>query len=104
MKPLLYGSHDNHSTTKCFFSNYYKNVVKNYPISNASWDHKFQFQDSKLCEIFVFDRFHFLIEKVHNSTKNCLKIQSVKEVMPIFLYQKLYFLEKHPFLVIIAKY
>ena len=28
MKPLLYSNHDNHLTTKCFFANYCKNVVK----------------------------------------------------------------------------
>ena len=28
IKPLLYGNHDNHSTTKYFFANYCKNVVK----------------------------------------------------------------------------
>ena len=36
MKPLLYGNHDNHSTTKSFFANYCKNVAKIFPISNVS--------------------------------------------------------------------
>ena len=51
MKPLLYGNHDNHSTITLFFANYCQNVVKNYPISNASSDYNFQRQDSKLFEI-----------------------------------------------------
>ena len=28
-----------------------KNVVKNHPISNASWVHNFQLQNPKLCEV-----------------------------------------------------
>ena len=28
MKSFMYGNHDNHSTTKCIFANYCKNVVK----------------------------------------------------------------------------
>ena len=46
IKPLLYGNHDNHLTTKCFLPN-----IKDHPISNASLDCNFQLQDSKLSEV-----------------------------------------------------
>ena len=46
-----HGSHDNHSTTKCFLAISSKNVVKNHPISNASRVHNFQFQNPKLCKV-----------------------------------------------------
>ena len=48
MKSRLHGNHDNHSTTKWFFAIFSKNVVKNDPISNASWVHNFQLQNSKV--------------------------------------------------------
>ena len=51
IKPLLHGNHDNHSTIKCFFAIYCKNVVKNHPISNTFWDHNLQLQDPKPCEV-----------------------------------------------------
>ena len=49
--PPLYGNHDNHSTIKCFFDNYWKNETKKHPIPNASWDYDFQSQNSKFCEL-----------------------------------------------------
>ena len=47
MKLHLHGNHDNHSTTKCFFAISSENVVKNHPISNASWVHNFQLSKHK---------------------------------------------------------
>ena len=40
----MYGNHDNHSTIKCLFDNYWKSETKKHPIPNASWDYNFQFQ------------------------------------------------------------
>ena len=50
IKSLLHGHHDNHSTTN-FFAISCKNVVKNHPVSNASWVHNFQIQDPKVFEV-----------------------------------------------------
>ena len=46
IKPLLYGNHDNHSTTKCFFANYCKNLVKKSP--NFKCFLRLQFSTSRL--------------------------------------------------------
>ena len=58
---LSHGNHDDHSTTLCFFANYCNNVVKNYPVSNTSWDYSFPFGDPKLCEVIDIS---FLIWKI----------------------------------------
>ena len=51
MELRLHGNYDNRSTTKCFFAISSKNVVKNHPISNASWVHNFQLQNRKVFEV-----------------------------------------------------
>ena len=60
VKSRLHGNHDNHSTTKCFCAISCKNVVKSYPISNASCAHNFELQNPKICE--VIDLFKLILE------------------------------------------
>ena len=50
------------TTTKLLSPSYCKNVVKNHPVSNASGDHNFQLQDSKLSEIIEPSWLTFKIE------------------------------------------
>ena len=63
IKLLLYRNHENenHPTTKCFLPIIVKILVKNQPFSNASWDHNFELQNSKLCEVIELS---FLILKI----------------------------------------
>ena len=41
LKLLLFGNHENHSITKCFFANYWNDITKKYPFSNACWGYNF---------------------------------------------------------------